>query len=77
MVIPNFYGLLAPRGTPKEVIETIYLASKKVVENHETFIDERLSRIGAQIGFMGPEQYATLLTDQQNEYGRILKGMKP
>ena len=77
VVIPNFYGLLAPQGTPKEVVEAIHLASKKVLEKHEAFIDERLSRVGAHIGFMEPEQYASLLIEQQKEYARILKVIKP
>ncbi len=67
------YGLLAPKGTPKEVIETIYLAAKKVVENHEASVAERLDKLGASIDFEGPEEYAAQLSRQGELFSRILK----
>jgi hypothetical protein len=57
------YGLLAPKETPKEVVETIYLAAKKVVENHRAVIADRLDKLGAEIGLEGPEEYAISYTN--------------
>ncbi len=67
------YGLLAPKGTPKEVIETIYQAAKKVVGNHGASITERLDMLGAWIDFEGPEEYTAQLSEQNEMFSRILK----
>lgn len=73
---PGIYGLLAPKETPKEVIETIHLAAKRVVEDHRAFIIERLDRLGAQIGFAGPEEYKSWLKNQHNIFDKVLKDLK-
>jgi tripartite-type tricarboxylate transporter receptor subunit TctC len=67
------YGLLSPKGAPKEVVETIYLAAKKVVENNEASIAQRLDGLGAWIDFEGPKEYTTQLSKQNEMFSRILK----
>ena len=67
------YGLLAPKGAPKEVLETIYLAAKKVVGNYEASIAERLDMLGAWIDFEGPEEYTAQLSKQNEMFSKILK----
>ena len=70
------YGLLAPKDTPKEVVDAIYLAAKKVVESHRDFIAERLGKLGAEIGFEGPEEYTVHLGRQYELFSGILKLVK-
>jgi len=67
------YGLLAPKDTPKEVVETIYSAAKKVVEEHRDSIAERLEMMGVQIGFRSPKEYAVHLAGQKELFSGILK----
>lgn len=76
VILPAFYGLLAPKETPKEVIETLHLALKKVVEDHKDFLDDRLGKLGAQVGFLGPKQYAEFLRGQYDYFDKVLKGVK-
>jgi tripartite-type tricarboxylate transporter receptor subunit TctC len=52
-----WYGLLAPKGTPGEVVNTIYTASKKVVENHKGFIEDRLEKMSLLLKFARPEEF--------------------
>jgi len=76
VVAPVNYGFLAPKGTPKEVIDKIQSAVQKVVENHGAYIKDRLSKFGAQVDFMAPGEYATFLRNQYDYYGRMVKSIK-
>jgi tripartite-type tricarboxylate transporter receptor subunit TctC len=71
------YGLLAPKGTPKAIVDTIYSAAKKVVENHKAFVVERLDKLGAELGFEGPEEYADHLAKQHELFSGIFKIVEP
>ncbi len=77
VVIPVYYGFIAPKGTPKEVIERLLLATQKVMQNHGDFVDERLSKMGARRIFIGTGEYATLLKSQYEYYGELIRGIKP
>jgi tripartite-type tricarboxylate transporter receptor subunit TctC len=77
VVIPVYYGFIAPRGTPKEVIEKLHLAAQKVLENHGDFLNERLGKMGARRIFIGAGQYANLLQGQYEFYGELIRGIKP
>jgi len=76
VIIPGNYGLLAPKGTPREVVENLHGALKKVVESHNDFLADRLEKLGAQIGFMGPEEYMEFLRGQYGYFDKILKIIK-
>ena len=67
------YGLLAPRDTPKDIVNTIYSAAKKVVENHKSVVLDRLDKLGAELGLEGPEEYAEHLAKQHELFSRILQ----
>jgi tripartite-type tricarboxylate transporter receptor subunit TctC len=67
------YGILAPRDTPKEVIEALYQSAKKAVENHRDFITGRLDNLGAQLLLKNPEEYTGLLARENELFSRILK----
>lgn len=74
--IPLYYGFLAPKGTPREVIDSISLAVKKVLENHETYIEDRLTKVGAQARYLSPEEYAAWLRGQNDYFEKVIKGIK-
>lgn len=71
------YGLLAPRETSKEIIETLNQAAKKVVENQRRFINDRLDKLGAQLLYEGPEEYAAHLAKEHDLFARIIKIVAP
>ena len=70
------YGILAPKDTPKEVVDTIYQAAKKVVDNHRDFLSERLDKLGAEIGLESPEEYTAHLARQYELFSGILQIVK-
>jgi len=62
---PALYGILAPKDTPKEVVDAIFLAAKKATEKYQTQIAENLSVFGSQIQLLGPKEYAEYLAGQR------------
>jgi tripartite-type tricarboxylate transporter receptor subunit TctC len=72
---PSYYGLLAPKGTPKVVIDKIYAAAQKAVEIYNAQISSRLEPFGVEFKLMNPEQYKTWLNGQGALFSGILKSM--
>ena len=70
---PVVYGLLAPKGTPREVIDVMYGALKKVTAKYGDQIGVNLAVSGAELRLMGPEEYATHLRTQQKLYSDAVK----
>jgi tripartite-type tricarboxylate transporter receptor subunit TctC len=71
--VPSLYGLLAPKGTPKEVVEAIALAAKKAAEEHKTTIDASLSKAGMLINYTGPEGFAQFIKSQDEYWSKTVK----
>ena len=59
------YGISAPKDTPKEVVDAIYLAAKKASEKYQTQMSDSLSSMGAQIALLDPKEYAEYLAGQR------------
>ena len=71
--VPSLYGLLAPKGTPKEVVDKIALAAKKAAEEHRGAIEASLSKAGMQILYAGPEGFAQFLKSQDDYWTKTIK----
>ena len=74
--LTGFYGFLAPRKTPPEVVNAIHLAAKKAVGEHRDSIARRLENLGAQIFFGGPEEYHKKLKDMHAFLKEMIKDLK-
>ena len=70
--VPSLYGLMAPRGTPKDVIEAIALAGRKASEEHKAAIENALSKAGMMISYAGPEGFAQFLMSQDDYWGKTI-----
>jgi tripartite-type tricarboxylate transporter receptor subunit TctC len=66
---------LAPKGTPKPVVDAIYAAAQKAVETYNAQIKTRLEPFGVDIKLMNPEEYKTWLKGQSALFSGILKSM--
>jgi tripartite-type tricarboxylate transporter receptor subunit TctC len=72
---PAYYGISAPKGTPKEVIDQIYVAAQKTVEKYNTQISGNLKLFGAEIKLLNPEDYKQYLKDQNALFAEAIKGL--
>jgi len=71
--VPSLYGLLAPKGTPREVVEAIARAAQKAAEEHRVAINASLSKAGMQISYTGPEGCAQFLKSQDDYWTQTIK----
>jgi tripartite-type tricarboxylate transporter receptor subunit TctC len=69
--ISTWYGLLAPAGTPKEVIAKWNADVVKILNTPE--VRERLAAQGAEAAPTTPEQFAAFMRSEIPKYARIVK----
>lgn len=69
---PVVYGLLAPKGTPREVVEALHAAVRKVVAKYGEPIAANLAMSGAEIKVMSPEEYSAYLRLQHQIYSEAI-----
>ena len=73
---PLLYGISAPKGTPKEVVNALHEAVKKVTEKYNEQIATNLGNLGAQIKVLGPDDYAAYLKNQNQLFSAAIKTLK-
>ena len=66
-----YYGLFAPKGTPKAVLERYSAAVAKVIALPE--VHERLTAMGLTVGHMSGEQLASRERAYSQTWARIIK----
>ncbi len=72
----NWYGLLAPAATPKDVVSRINAEVAKILNQAEA--KERLAADGAIVVASTPEQFTAFLQQEMAKFAKIVKasGMK-
>lgn len=73
-LMPSWFVLVAPAGTPKEVTEKISKAIDTFEKQPETA--ERFRALGAMPVGGPPERLAAHLTSEQGRFGKLLKQME-
>ena len=72
VVASVWYGFLAPKGTPEEVVKTIYTACKKIVEDHKNFIEDRLEKLSLALDFLSPDELAKEIKEENEVMKKIV-----
>jgi len=70
---PTLYGISAPKGTPKEVVDALYAAAKKATDKYHDSIASNLTLFGAEIRLLGPDEYAAYLKNQNQLFTSAIK----
>lgn len=70
---PTLYGILAPKDTPRDVIDALHGAARKVAEKYGDQIALQLSVMGAEVKLLGPEEYAAYLKNQAQLFAAGIK----
>ena len=70
---PTLYGISAPKGTPREVVDAIYQAARKVMEKYGDQIGGNLATLGAEPKLLGPDEYAAYLRTQNQLFTTGIK----
>ena len=66
-----YYGIFAPAGTSKAVIDRFSEAVAKVIAMHD--VRERLTTMGLTVGYMSPQQLASREQAYAQTWARIIK----
>ena len=73
---PGYYGILAPKDTPPEIVKAIYQAASKATEKYNAQITENLASLGAEIRLLGPKEYTDYLNSQRVLFTNAQKNLK-
>jgi tripartite-type tricarboxylate transporter receptor subunit TctC len=75
-VMGAWYGILAPKGTPEEVVKTIYKATEKAFEVHKKSIEDMAKKLSLKVDFMNPEEYANYLKTENELFTKAINELK-
>jgi len=77
IVVSPWGGIVAPAGTPKDVIARLHLETKKFGAMPE--MKQRLEAIGLEAADAGPEEFAALIRSEMQKWIKLIRdaGIKP
>src|SRR5258706_4766329 len=67
----NWFGLLAPAATPKDVVQKVFLDVKKVLDEPE--IKKRIGDLGADVVGNTPEEFGAAMRAESQQWAEIIK----
>jgi len=73
VAIEAYMGLLAPAGTPKEIVGKLYSEVAAILKEKETA--ERLTGAGLDLVRSSPDEYAARLKSDLEKYGKLAKAL--
>jgi len=75
--VSNWWGILAPAGTPQPVIDRLYKEITALLDSPET--RKRFELEGAEVVRMTPPEFAAFVTQETEKWTRVVKdaGIKP
>jgi tripartite-type tricarboxylate transporter receptor subunit TctC len=70
----NWQGILAPKGTPRPVIEKLAAGFKKMTENKQAIAG--MTQLGEEFSYMGPDEFAKYWRKDYQIYNDLAKMFK-
>jgi tripartite-type tricarboxylate transporter receptor subunit TctC len=67
----NWYGVLAPKGTPKAIVDKLHTDIVHVVKS--TDVEDRLTKDGAEVIANTPAEFAKFIREEIQKYAQIIK----
>ena len=71
MDVVGFYGVMAPAGTPKDVVARLSEAFKQVLDNPD--LRKAMTAQGADPAYLGSEQFTAYLAQQMPVWAKAVK----
>ena len=69
--VVGFYGILAPKGTPPDVVNKLSLAFKETLESPD--IQKRMLEQGADPAYLGADQFTKFLATEMPRWAKAVK----
>jgi tripartite-type tricarboxylate transporter receptor subunit TctC len=75
-IIPGYasetwYGILAPAGTPRDVVARLNAAAVKVIASRS--VSEQFQKLGAEAVGNTPEQFRRMLESEQKVWSKVVR----
>jgi tripartite-type tricarboxylate transporter receptor subunit TctC len=67
----NWWGIIAPAGTPQDVIEKVRTALAAAQDSAET--RKRLESEGADVVRMSPQEFGAFMVSEMDKWGKVVK----
>jgi tripartite-type tricarboxylate transporter receptor subunit TctC len=67
----SWYGLMAPAGTPKEIIDRLSKETREILQTPE--MKKRMAEFGAEIGGGTPEDFMSFIVSEIKRYEEIVR----
>ena len=71
--LTNWFGLLAPVATPKEIVSQIYTDVRKVLSDIE--VKKRINDLGADVVGNTPEEFGAAMRAESKQWAEIIKAV--
>ena len=68
---PTWFGILAPAGTPKEIITLLNQEAR--VATQQASMKTRLAQAGVEPAYMTPDQFRSFIADEMKRWEAIVK----
>jgi tripartite-type tricarboxylate transporter receptor subunit TctC len=66
-----WYGIVAPKGTPPEIVATLNKAVNEVLADPK--LNARLAELGGEPMPMTPAQFGKLIEDETEKWAKVVK----
>jgi tripartite-type tricarboxylate transporter receptor subunit TctC len=70
-VLASWFGLAAPAGTPREIVERVNAEVRKAVAAGD--VVETMTKLGLEPGTSSPQQYSAMIADELATWRRAVK----
>jgi tripartite-type tricarboxylate transporter receptor subunit TctC len=67
----SWFGLMAPAGTPREVITKLNADVQKALDSPE--VKDIISKQGGEVRGSSPEQMAAQIREDRQKWGRVIR----
>lgn len=76
-VVENWFGLVAPKGTPKEIIDWLHAQVVKALSSPE--LRKRFAELGVEPSGISPEELGIVMRDETQRWSEVIKaaGIRP
>ena len=73
-VVTQWYGVLAPAGTPAPIVERVHKEIVRAIQNPK--VAQQFASLGANATATTPSEFAALIRSDMDKWGRVIKAAK-
>lgn len=71
--VDQWYGVLAPAGTPKTVVDTLHNALSSFLEKPDAALAEKFAALGTRPTITTPDEFAAFIEENLKLWARVVK----